>query len=925
MPVPRMLQLTADQELATGQRNLQGVVYLLSGTLPGRADGVSDATFRWATRTFSGAMGNFEAYIRPPTNVTRGQTYLPGGGNIDPGTRIPVRNLEFRGNVSLLAAIDDGVYAWENAEADLRVGYLKPGQEPEDLAAGDWTFLIKRGFFGAPDDLAVDGFTLVLYNRGAKRNQLFKQPLTPTSGEVWAVDRKDLGVPYPVVIGSPDSWYKPPIRELGVRGFTVSGYVQGDTEITFRRITEGKDRVDNTSVRLLLVGEKVGGQAIFGDVWYIHRTSPLYQSDNSVSNYVVSGDLVHLTLVSGLMADVPRGAFVQQHRIAGMPKRGYSWYLAGHHTLGGYQDSNWKWRDDFRGNVGWLLGDGTIKIAEETRYTFENDDELLSMFENMLEFGGSPPSWQSGKGTPPCYFDPSAEAVGVESQPQFQSTQLLSSKLNYPTGGTGVNNAKARDGSEDTYANIGVDGSITLTFNTPPSPFTVYDTTNSVLHVLVNGGPMTFKNSLGSITMGTASGGAGTVRKFRFPQGSPWDYDETVLVGGTGFLCELWWEHDLSTEEDSVRTQDVVISTGSGILGPVMQYAELVFRMPSTKGGYQGRIAGSPGGPHGLQVKDLADQSSEIGNAAGSGYSADSYYWAPYPTQVMLSLQDYFLGATADDVDLDSYAIALQKFKEHDIRLNFVIQEPLNSWTELEQAVALQSRSHMFYGPSGHQIVFMDVASGIAASGVVQEFRLAGTPGANTVRAGRALMERQGVSEIANAALGRYNRDYVEGGEFRDNEEATNAESVALFGEVRDPRTGDYQLWAHSPYRTHPTYSAADSVLGIMQHYADRGAFAVTRFNFDTGWLAHGLDRGSPVRVSYEVAPGEYRNVVCEVEEVGVSPLNSERFTLRCRAMALPSLGLAAVTWADVFTSDTDKWTSELGPTDTWADRWSIS
>jgi hypothetical protein len=219
----------------------------------------------------------------------------------------------------------------------------------------------------------------------------------------------------------------------------------------------------------------------------------------------------------------------------------------------------------------------------------------------------------------------------------------------------------------------------------------------------------------------------------------------------------------------------------------------------------------------------------------------------------------------------------------------------------------------------------MDVASGVAASGVVQEFRLAGIPGANTVRAGRALMERLGVSEIANAALARFNPDYVEGGEFRDNKEATNAESVALFGEVRDPRTGDYQLWAHSPYRTHPTYSAAASVLGIMQHYADRGAFAVTRFNFDTGWLAHGLDRGSPVRVSYEVAPGEYRNVVCEVEEVGVSPLNSGRFTLRCRAMSLPQLGLAAVTWADVFTSDTDAWTSELGPTDTWADRWSVS
>ncbi len=939
MSAPRKLLTTAEQDLAAGRHDLQGVVYMLSGTLPGRADGVSDATFKWATRTFSGALGSFEAYISPPANVLRGQQFLPGDGNSDPGTRIPVRNLEFRGNVSLLAAIDDGVYAWENSTADLRVGYLKPGQGPEDLAAADWTFLVKGGFFGAPDDLEVDGFTLLLYSRSARRNQQFKQPLTPTSGEVFACDRKDLGVPKPVVIGAPDSWYRPPVADLGVRGFTVSGYDAGETVIQFRRITEGTDHADWGSADIETDNVEdwtVGGMEVSGACWYIHRQFPLYQCLGADTVYEQDGDLVTITLVSGLAADVPRGAVVQESTVTRVRLTGelhwqYHWHLAGHPFGSRRQtvppESDPYHQDDLDGKVGWLLADGSIRMADPGTYNFQmrNDPNGPGTLLNMLEKATSaaPGIYPEGA-MPPCYFNPLEADTDVTSQPQFKSTQLLSSKINYPTGGTGTNNANARDGNENSYADIGGDGSITLTFNSAPSPFANDDTTASTLHVMVNGGPMTFKNSVGGVTFGTASGSVGTMQQFRFTQVSARDFNETVLVQGAGFLAELWWEHDLSTEEASTRTQDVVVGA-SGNVGPILQYADLVFKVPSTKGGVQGLMKDSNGSwttatAKTVQVWDTNDFSSEIGNASGGTRP----YRIPYPTQVMASLQSYFLNSALDEIDQVAYADALVKFQEHDIRLNFVLLEPVRSWTDLEQRMALQSRAHMFYGPSGHQVVFMDVASGITVSGTVQEFRLPGVPATNALRAGRPLLERQGASEIANAVTARYNPDYVEGGEFRDNVEAENAASVALFGERRDPRTGGaYDMWAHSPYRTHPTFNAAASLSGIAQFYADRAAFAVTRFNFDTAWVAHGVDRGSPVGVSYEVAPGEYRRVDCEVEEVGVSPLNSERFTLRCRALGLPTQGLLAFTWAEVFTTLLDTWTDELELGDAWTARWS--
>ncbi len=929
MATPRKLLTTAEQDLATGRHDLQGVVYMLSGTLPGRADGVSDATFRWATRTFSGALGNFEAYISPPANVLRGQLFLPGEGNMDPGTRIPVRNLEFLGNVSLLAAIDDGVYAWENSTADLRVGYLKPDQSPEDLAAADWTFLVKGGFFGAPDDLEVDGFTLVLYTRAAKRNQQFKQPLTPTSGEVLACDRKYLGVPQPLVIGAPDSWYKLPVMDCGIRGFTVSGYDVGDTVVQFRRITEGTDRPDWVDTFIPGVSDKViGGTLVSGAIFFIHRQLPLYQCDGATTTYEENGELVTLSLTSGLAADVPRGSFVQEHiknRRRQGPTPPYKWWAAGHPlSQGRLTGANpfTAQQDDLRDNVGWLMADGTIRIADPSRYQTYMKGYKTTALQLWEQVGAGPDPWLTDP-TPPCYFDAGQDPIEVTAQPQFTSKQLLSSKINYPTGGTGANNADARDGNEMSAVNIGL-GTITLTFNDPPSPFANGDTTASTLHVMVNGGPISIKDSLGSTTFGVASGAAGKIQQFRFTQASARDYNEEVRITGSGWLSELWWEHDLSTDEASTRTQDVVVATSGGI-GPVLQYAELVLRIPSTKGGVAGRMRGpiDTWNVLDMQVLDTEDQTNEYGNVSGA---LGSYpYRIPYPTQVMATLQSYFLDSQLDEIDQDAYATVLAKFKEHDIRLNFVLLDPISSWTELEQAVALQSRAHMYYGPSGHQVVFMDVASGVTASGNVQEFRLPGTPGTNALRGGRPLLERQGASEIANTARGRYNPDYVEGGEFRDNVEVQNAPSVALFGERHDARTGgDYEMWAHSPYPTHPTFKAAGTVSGIMQHYADRAAFAVTRFNFDTAWVAHGVDRGSPVGVSYEVAPGEYRHADCEVEEVAVSPLNKELFTLRCRALGLPTVGLAAYTWVERFTNATDKWTSELGPTDTWADRWSI-
>lgn len=966
--MPRQLELTADQTLASQRHDLRGAIYVLSGTLPGRAAGVADLAFRWSTLTFSGALGDCEAYILKPRDIERGQQFLPGDGSSNRPAHVPLRNLPLGDSPSAVAAIDDGKYSWENATVSLRVGYLKPGQDAEDLAEADWTFLIKEGFFGAPQDVSVDGMVLPVFSRGAKRNQVFRQPLMPTANEVGACDKKFLGSPLPLLIGKPNGWIRVPGADLGVRGFLVSGYDAGATQVTFQLITDGQDRLNRTtepSDIFFTANEIHAGKAISGNVLMIHRRLPLYQIKGAETVYSQASGTVTVTLESGLAADVPRGGFVQEHKSfaygddEGGPgptlwrDRAFTWILTGgrgFHTVAqdGSPDG---WSDDLKGNMGWLFPDGSIKAA--------GDDEYGWVIETVSETDRSPlrsitrlklqqVSTSGAYNDPriPVYFDPNvAGDVSIVDQPQFTSTERADSILNYPTGGTGTDNANARDGSEETAASLGVGDEITLTFNSAPSPFADDDTTASVLHVVTQGN-IDFKNNAETVTFGSSNGAGGTNRAFRFTQGTARDFDETVKCvgagGSGGSVVEVWWEHSLSKTVTNTRTQDVTLNTAGEVsgLGEVMQYADLVMRVPSTKGNVAGKMRDDTllgDFDDTWRVEDTEDTNSEIGNASGNvgSASADKHnkYVIPLPTSVMATLQSWFLGPTEGApglINSGAYELAQQRFRADDVRLNFYLTGgEFQSWDQVETEVAQQSRSHIYYGPSGHEIVYMETASGFTQSGIVREFRLPGTPGVNTLQNG-PLLERSTVTEIVNTIQSRFDRDYINGG-LRSEIRRTAADSVALFGERQDPRwAAGLDLWMHAAYEEHPSYLVSGVVSGILNFYVDREKFAKTRFSFNASFPTHGVERGSPVRVVYEVAPyafdpfDRYRNVVAEVEEIRNNPLNGELHTLTVRAVELPSLGLPAITWADLFTLESHIWTDKIGETDTWADRWSI-
>jgi hypothetical protein len=727
------------------------------------------------------------------------------------------------------------------------------------------------------------------------------------------MDIKDMGAVVPLVMGKPDKWYRVPTTHVGVRGFTTSGFAAGATKVEFKRITDGRDKL-------------VAGQKIF-----IHTRTPLYTIDSSEWNDELQ--LVTLTLASGLQVDVPRGGFVQQWGgiiSGGTANHNYRWCIAGN-RIGAWDN------DEISGHIGWLRSNGEIVVADSERW--ETWGVLTSPASGPYK-SGTPEAYLKSSlvgvsallvmvdgteedPTPPCFFPPvDPSQVGIAAQPQFDATARLSSQLNYPTGGTGTNNDLARDGNPSTGASLGMGAIITLTFNHPPSPFVDGDTSASTLHVITQG-TINFTDSLGSTSYGSTTGAGGTNWTFRFTQASARDYDAVVRCvgagGSGGIVVEVWWEHDLDTEEASTRTQDVVL-TNSGNVGEVLEYAELVFRVPSYKAGSAGwtYTNRTHGGSINTQLQTY--------DAALSGVSNPV---APYPDAVVATLASMLLGwadGSIHDVNRDVYALAHQRFVENDIRLNFVLQDPLSTWTELEAELAIQCRSQMYYGPSGHEIVYMENAVDVGASGVVQEFRLPSVPGVNAMRGAGQLLERLPASQVVNTAEAEFNLDTITK-TYESNIKVIDADSEDIFGERRDPRSSTrYSFWAHSPYLGHPTYSALTSVSGIIQHYASRAAFGATRFAFDTAWIAHGVERGSPVRVVYEVAAGSYRHVVCEVEDIGVSPINGDKFSVRCRAVELPSRGLPAYVWLDVFTKeDSDRWLDELLDTDDWTSRWNVT
>lgn len=904
--MPNQLDVSADQTLATRRHDLEGVAYLLSGTLKGRATGIADVDFYWGTHNVTAPLGvggadiSFEAYLARPIAIQRGLSFDPRGGPSTPAVRVPIYNYAFAHATSLLAAITDEDFSWENTQATLRVGYLKPGQTPDDLAAADWTPVVLDGFFGAPQDIQFDAFNVVLYGRGANRNQAITQrvisgPAQPGTASV-GVDKADVGKPYPIVVGRPDRWFKPPTLAVGVRGFTVSGYSAGATTIQISPIVSG--------AHMLKTGGGVNTTKIS-----IHHRTPVYELTSGFGDVVFDEDneLLTFELASGLSADVPRGAYVQE---AYTPN--YKWALADYRLLPTITDS-----DKLDGYVGFRFGDGRIVPADLSSWPFEVRQGTGGPMDDKTTYLQLP--WgNSSNPNVPVFFEPNdPNAVAVTQQPAFTATVNMTGKLNFGTGGAGgTNNSYARDGSDQTAMTLTGSEVATITFNSIESPFSDGDTTASILHIIKGPGTLTLTNSIGSVTFANVATAAGT---YHYVQVAARDFNETIRIvagGSGGSVFEIWWEHDATTQDAATRTDDVAVGTGvSGAVGEVMQFADVVFRMPklNTDSVLLSGVISASGT---LETNPWRDTET-----TGAGFPT----LVSWPAAAMAGLQGLLLGDAGrlDSIAQDSYDAAHAKHEEHNIRWNFVLQEKLRSWTELEQSLAEQSRTYMQYGPSGHEMVFQEAASGLEIASVQQEFRYEGVPGANAQLGNGPIIERTQVSEIRNAVDVIYAPD-VDGVTQRELS-LTDADSVALFGERRDP-LGRFNFWAHSQDLGNPNYDVDTSVSGIAAYMLERYAFAHTRFRFRSAWIAYGVDRGSLVRIGYRVGDALYRNVLCEVEEIKTNPPDMEKVDLVCRSVASPQFGFtAAFTWADVFPETTDAWTDKITSTlDRWDQHWAV-
>lgn len=923
------LDITDGQLTAAGHYALEGVVYAVSGMLPGRGV-IPDALFYWATHSVTLGGQDYDQMISAPQGVERGQLFLPGQGQVQPPVVIPVRNLPFAHSVSLVAAVTDEDFAVEGATCSLMVAYLKRDQTAADLVAADFTHLVTEGFLAAPRDLQLDGLSLVIYNRGVKLGQILKLPRLPTEEGAYAIDERDAGIMAPIVVGAPDSWVKVPTLNLGVRGFTVSAYEAGVSGIDFRAITVGQERLLNGNGTTDAATAPMSEAAAV----MIHYLTPIYDTVVSSATYDSETHIFSITLTSGLAASIPRGAYVQEfgpgrdnsdNSKAPGVTNAYSWVLAGAAAYG----SN----SSLVGHLGWLFPDGSIRPLDHSIWNAGMRIQQDIPGGTYLRSAVQVTLGRGARATPsaPVFFTPEASGVEVTQQPAFTTTskERMTSKLNYPTGGTGSGYELAMDGNENTYATLATNDEISLTFNTAPAPFNDDDTTTSTLHVMVNG-KVTFKNAAESITFGTADGGGGAVESFRFTQGSARDFNETVKciggIGGSGagFVVEVWWEHDLEVDIALTRSADVIVADPStvGVVGPKLEYAELVWRPHLDASGY-------------LTFKVVSGDSQNINNpwletASGGGAA----YWVPYPTSVLPALHGMLFngptGAATSDgsithLNRDSWDAAHAKFIAEDVRLNFVLQKEPPSWIALEQQIAAQCRCQIYYGPSGHEVHFLEAASGLEAQTPIREFRLPGCPGANTFVSSAPLLERTPASEVVNTVEGRWKLDYLQGGsEFMV---VSSAESIGLVG-IRKPTQGILDMTLHSATPQDTGYDAAASVSGILQFYADRQAFALTRAVFDTGWIAHGLDRGSIVRMTWPVADGHYRTGLAEVDSVKVAPLNAERFTVQARIIqGSVQKGLdAALIWADQYTADTDIWTDVVESIyDRWSTYWSAA
>lgn len=897
------LTISSGQTDATQRRTLHGAVYLLSGVLQSRVSGQAAAPVRWANTTFSGGPdgGLWEDYLALPATVETELAFRPGDVPPLHPINIPIRNRAFQNSPTILAAIVDEAYAWEGMEATLYVGYLAPGQTAGDLAAGDWTAVRSRGQLGSPRDIGQDAFTLPLLSRDTIRRQSLRFRVAEVS-DFPNLDPGDAGRVIPVVYGAPDTYYRAVRTDAGLYGFSISGMVSGTTIVDIR------SEFDFTTAS--------------GDTFYLHRqdkTVTLSTIQDFRQNVKQTADF-RLTLSSPIDYSVPAGALMQEKKTT------YTFVMANHKRIPRLGDSlpvdTVFALERLDGSVVEISSDKNTQWSSagvaDTKAMYGDRAEV-----SMLDAGERLPAIIPRLDLPSNAVD---DNIAVTTQPDFSTTEEVeATKVNIPNGPGG--SSAAFDGNENTSANIPSGTSVNFTFpSITGGTFTNGDTDRSIL-VFTSEGTIQWTDA-GAVSYITTSGAKGS---YRVVAPSEQSFNQTVraIAQSTGVeVYELEWEHELSTTIDITRDTDAVV--GGAVTSDFDGFILEPIRALLIKAGCFGDTA--IGGVDHLrspwQETDTDENDIKVAR----------------PTTVFATLQRQLLegainqaGSVADAdyapfIDVPAYDAANARYIANDIRFNFVIDKPI-TWPELEAQLALQARSHAFYGPQGHQLIYIEDDSDLLGITPAAEFFLPGTPDPNAAQsAGTPLMERTSTADVVNTSRVYYQRNNLQDrtrelqDAFRSFLQESNADSLAVYGNRYDAES-DLGLWAVSPHVAvgSSAYTASGHASLIAQARADRLAFARTRFAFETGAVAYGLTAGDLVRVAFAVDRNVFRNVICECESVQASPINAERRLIVARSVAVPQIGLTAnFTWADLFTSTSDQWTTRIDTGVTWAQLWGV-
>lgn len=882
------LDLTSAQLNAAHRRDVYGVVYALTGTLQSLVSGIPDVTFYWSTKELAsggpvaGYSDGWEPYLALPQEITEELPMMPGEvpplHNID----ILVRNLPFQTCESVLTAITDGMWQWEGTDATLYAAYQRRGQTAAEIPQGDWFILRKKGQLGGPQNVGMDGFTSPLASREQVRRQQI-EVREVTSGDFPDADPREYGKVIATVYGAPDSWVRARRTDAGIFGLVTDSVVSGEQDYVWVSNDAGFDMSG-------LVGKEV----------YLHRADHILTVDHIGGS---DESLAAVYFTETIDVNIPQGAVLQERKTGD-----YSFALL-----------NQKGNNGINLNVrvvGFELLDGRIIPLDVSSWSFNcvsdaNGKGLLgspslnpSRIDIKILDAVQPPVIIPRLNLP---SDSGAEVIQqpettVTQQPTFETDQTMeATKDNWPTG-PGAAGA-AYDGNNNTSYGIAQGDSVTFTFPGVTGGFDNDDTTVSTL-TFTSAGAFTVTDGLLE-TYATVTGAKGT---YTIHLGSPAAFNQSVkFIGGLygGQVYEVQWTHELSKaisinqiNSTMVDTSDVVVA-GTGEIGYDM-----------------------------LPVKGLV---AKVDSAHGT------YRSKALPNRVFEDVQMRFLGESLSEQSAweneTTYSSAQARYLAEGLALHFVIDRQF-SWSELEADLALASRSYAYYGPSGHELHYIEGPDTLAAIAPIASFRLPGCPNPNAVQSPDSpMMERTPLSQLLNTVRIYHTRNWLmpRSADLEEKydsfTEASSDEALARFGRRIDGDT-PVLAWPISrganwspPSGWGPSgYSGGTHAAAIAQFLADRYASGATRFTFDTAGEVVGVQRSDIVNVAYAVAAGVYRNVPCEVEMVKQLPNDVNKYTITCRSIGTPQKGLTPnYIWADLFTSTADSWTDRItGVYDRW-------